>query len=294
MPELAAAVAHVSALRHSAALDAMGAALPGLLAELRAATYQHSGHDRDRVYGLLAEAYAAAGQVAWKLGYSDLSSLTTERVEWAARESGDPLAIAAGDFYRAGELIATAEWRGALAFLDNARDRITDHLHGDDEAAVAMHGVLHLKSGLAAARAGDTVTSDAHLAEARQAARHVTPGSDHYRLAFDVDSVNIWSVGLAVERRDGTEAVKRAENLRFAPTTPRERIGHHWIDLARGHQLHGDRERSLVALQLARQTSPQQTRYHPQVRETVVTLAEHDRRRSDSLAGFARWAGIHL
>jgi transcriptional regulator with XRE-family HTH domain len=294
VPELAAAVARVSALRHSAALDAMSTELPGLLAELRAATHQYDGHDRERVYGLLAEAYAAAGQVAWKLGYSDLSSLTTERVEWAAHESGDPLAIAAGDFYRAGELIATAEWRGALTFLDSSRDRIADHLSGDDEAALAMHGVLHLKSGLAAARAGDATTADAHLAEAHQAAQHVTPGSDHYRLAFDVDSVNIWSVGLAVERRDGTEAVKRAQNLRFAATTPRERIGHHWIDLARGFQLHGDRERSLVALQLARQTSPQQTRYHPQVRETVVTLAEHDRRRSDSLAGFARWAGIHL
>ena len=74
----------------------------------------------------------------------------------------------------------------------------------------------------------------------------------------------------------------------------RERIGHHWIDLARGYQLHGDRERSLAALQLARQTSPQQTRYHPQVHETVITLAENDKRRSDTLAGFARWAGIHF
>jgi transcriptional regulator with XRE-family HTH domain len=90
--ELALAVAHASTLRHSATLDALGAELPGLLAELRAASYEHTGHDRDIIFGLLAEAYAAAGQVAWKLGYSDLSSLTTERVEWAARESGDPLA----------------------------------------------------------------------------------------------------------------------------------------------------------------------------------------------------------
>jgi transcriptional regulator with XRE-family HTH domain len=190
---------------------------------------------------------------------------------------------------------ATAEWRGALAFLDGARDRIVDHVRGGDEAAVAMHGVLHLKSGLAAARAGDAATSDAHLTEARHATRHVTAGSDHYRLAFDTDSVNIWSVGLAVERRDGTAAVERAEAItRFAPTTPRERIGHHWIDLARGYQLHGDRDRSLAALQAARRTSPQQTRYHPQVRETVITLAESDKRRTETLAGFARWAGIHI
>jgi hypothetical protein len=27
--------------------------------------------------------------------------------------------------------------------------------------------------------------------------------------------------------------VKRADGVRFAPGTPRERVGHHWIDLAR-------------------------------------------------------------
>jgi hypothetical protein len=57
-------------------------------------------------------------------------------------------------------------------------------------------------------------------------------------------------------------------------SAPRERVGQHYIDLARGYQLAGDRDRSLATLQLARETSPQQTRYHPQVRETVLTLAE--------------------
>jgi hypothetical protein len=290
--ELTTAVRHASRLRHSATLDVLGAELPGLLADLRATTYLTTGTDRARVFGLLTEANAAAGQVAWKLGYSDLSSLVTERVEWAANQADDPLAVAAADFYRAGELIATAQWRGALTYLDTARDRITDHL--GDEAGRAMVGVLHLKSGLAASRLGDGSTSDDHLAEARDLARYVTPGGDYCRLAFDEDSVNIWSVGLAVERCDGPTAVERAWSFMLTGSAPRERVGHHYIDLARGYQLAGDRDRSLATLQLARETSPQQTRYHPQVRETVLTLAESDRRRSDSLAGFARWAGIVL
>jgi hypothetical protein len=291
--ELADAVRHASTLRQSASLDHLGLELPSLLAELRSAAHHSQGAVRERVYGLLAEAYAAAGQVAYKLGYADLSSLTTERVEWAAALSGDQLAMAAADFYRAGELIATAEWRGALDYLDTARSAIADRIRQDDEAARAMHGVLHLKSGLAAARAGDADLADSHLAEAQQAARHVTRGSDYYRLAFDTDSANVWSVGLAVERRDGTEAVKRAAAIEpFAPTAPRERVGHHYIDLARGLQLHGNRAGSLEALQHARRISPLQTRYHPQVRETVATLAAKDRRRTDSLAGFARWVGL--
>jgi len=292
--ELSKAVEVASGKRHAAALDTLGAELPGLLSEIRAAIAEAGSSEQGSLYGLLAEAYAAAGQVAWKLGYPDLSSLTTERIVWAAEKSGDPLAAAAADFYVAGELIAAAEWSGALKYLDEARRRIESETRSGNEAAISMHGVLHLKSGLAAARAGDATGSDSHLDEARDAARRVMPGSDHYRLAFDADSVAIWSVGLAVERLDGTEAVKRADGLRFRPSTPRERVGHHWIDLARAHQLRGDRERALSTLVEARRTSPQQVRCSPQVRETLLTLAEHDRRKSESLAGMARWVGVQL
>jgi transcriptional regulator with XRE-family HTH domain len=292
--DLKYAVSQASKLRHMATLDALGAELPALLAELRAAIAHADGQDTDELYGLLAEAYAAAGQVAYKLGYADLSSLTTERVEWAASKSGDPLASAAADFYVAGELIATAEWNGALDYLEVARHNIEDELRTGDEAALAMYGQLHLKSGLAAARAGDADAADDHLAEARELAEHVNPGSDHYRLAFDTDSVNIWSVGLAVERQDGTEAVKRADGLRFSHSAPRERVGHHWIDLARGYQLHGDPDRALAALQTAKKVSPQQARFHPQFRETLATLAESDRRRTDTVSGLARWIGIRV
>lgn len=290
LDDLAKAVSRAGQLRQSASLDVLGAALPGLLAELRAVTFLADESDGARAYGLLAETYAAAGQVCWKLGYGDLSALVTERIEWAAAQANDPLAVAAADFYRAGELIAAAEWRGALTYLEGARERIVDRL--DEEAGRAIFGVLHLKSGLAASRIGDAETSDAHLAEARRLAAEVTPGSDHYRLAFDKDSVNIWSVALAVERYDSGTAVTRAHSFVLSGSAPRERVGHHWIDLARAYQLQGDRDRTLATLHRARQIAPQQTRYHPQVRETVLTLAESDRRRSESLAGFARWAGI--
>jgi hypothetical protein len=101
-------------------LAQLGAQLPGLLAELRAAVYILTGTERERAFGLLAEAYAAARIVAYKLGYIDLASLTTERYEWAAAQSGDELAVLVGDYLRAGELIMTAEWNSALPFLEKA------------------------------------------------------------------------------------------------------------------------------------------------------------------------------
>lgn len=64
--------------------------------------------------------------------------------------------------------------------------------------------------------------------------------------------------------------------------------------MARAWMLHGDRTESIKHLNAARRAAPYNTRYHPAVRETVLALAEADRRATDSLAGFARWAGVQL
>jgi transcriptional regulator with XRE-family HTH domain len=102
LDELARDVAQASKLRHSVNLLQLGAELPGLLAELRAAVYTLIGSERERAFRLLAEAYAAAEQLTYKLGYIDLAALTTERYEWAALQSGDELAVLVGDYLRAG------------------------------------------------------------------------------------------------------------------------------------------------------------------------------------------------
>ena len=291
LDELAQAVARASEQRHNVNLADLGAVLPGLLAELRGATYVLSGYDRERTYGLLAEAYYAAGQLASKLGYIDLSSLTVDRYEWAAAQSGDELAVLVGGYRRAGELIMLADWAGAQRFLEYNRDQIEDRVRGNDPATLAVWGNLHLKSGLAAARGGDLATADAHLAEAHETAQRIGQDRDDYRLCFGPTNVRIWSVSLAVEALDGTEAVKRAEAFVPPSGAPRERVGHHWIDTARGYLLHGALDNAITALQRAKAVAPQQTRYHPMVHETLRTLAR-SKRKSDPVARLAAWAGI--
>ncbi|MBV8539636.1 MAG: helix-turn-helix transcriptional regulator [Pseudonocardiales bacterium] len=95
-PQLAEAVATASQLRHAVDLQHLGAELPGLLEELRAAWHHTAGSERERVFGLLAGSYYAAGQLAWKLGYTDLASISVDRYEWAAERSGDELAVLVG------------------------------------------------------------------------------------------------------------------------------------------------------------------------------------------------------
>ncbi|MGH3929038.1 MAG: hypothetical protein ACRDTF_03575 [Pseudonocardiaceae bacterium] len=107
-------------------------------------------------------------------------------------------------------------------------------------------------------------------------------------------NVEIHTVAVPVELGDATTALTRAEQIKIPTGEEPARLARYWIDLARAWALHGDHAHAFDALHHARTIAPQLTRYHPQVHETAHLLAEHDRRAPDSLAGFARWAGITL
>jgi transcriptional regulator with XRE-family HTH domain len=106
--ELAADVGRASALGRQARYGRLGEMLPGLLEELTAAVHAADGDERQRLCGLLAEAYTGGTAIAYALGYFDLRGLAMERVDWAARESGDPLRI------------ARTQWQRSTLFLANA------------------------------------------------------------------------------------------------------------------------------------------------------------------------------
>ncbi|MEU6561932.1 helix-turn-helix domain-containing protein [Nocardia nova] len=291
--DLVADVAKASQLRHGVQLSELGEFLPALLHDLRVGWNSTTGPDQERIFGLLAETYSATGQLVYKLGYADLASLAVDRYEWAAAQSGDELAVLAGDYQRAGEMICAADWLTAEQVLTSGRRQIEDQLSEGDPKTLSMWGNLHLKSGLAAARSGRLDLADDHLAEAAETAERIGEDRDDYRLCFGPTNVSVWSVGLAVEAMDGTEAVKRAEKVTLPAGTPRERMGHHYIDLARGFLLHGDREGAFSALQVAKRIAPTQTRYHPMVHETIRMLARQETRASETVRGFAAWCGIN-
>ncbi|RLK59281.1 hypothetical protein CLV68_3767 [Actinokineospora cianjurensis] len=223
--DLAARVSHVSELRHAVAFDQLGSRLPSLLYALRLRWQRSAGAERERVFSLLAEAYYASSQYAYKLGYVDLSSLAVDRYEWAAAQSGDQLAVLVGDYQRAGGLIGTADWDTALVLLDKSRASLEAQVGGSDPATLAMWGNLHLKSGLAAARAGNQELADAHLTEARETTQRIGTDRDDYRLCFGPTNVDIWSVGLAVELCNGAEAVRRSANIRIPEGLPESALG---------------------------------------------------------------------
>ena len=130
---------------------------------------------------------------------------------------------------------------------------------------------------------------------ARDIAALTGEGANHYGMEFGPANVGLHEVSAAIELADGTLAVSRAQRIQAdhdQAVLPPERLGHYRIDLARGWLYHGDRRRALSALRAARQVAPQQARYHPMVRETVLAIAHAEPRPNEELSSFATWLGI--
>jgi transcriptional regulator with XRE-family HTH domain len=289
--ELAAQVAHASRLRQAARYAELGEMVPGLINRLAHSAPRFEGTAQERAYGLLAEAYGAADAVVYKLGYTDLSSLAVDRVCWASLRSGDQLLVAASHWLRCCSFLTSGAYPEANALLTWARDDLEPLLSQAGSRIWSVYGSLHLKQAIVAARSNEADTAWEHITYAQRAAR-AAGDNNHYQLAFGPTNVRIHEVAVAVELGDGGEAIRRAEGFQMPAGMSAERSSHHYIDLARAYLWQGDRSQALECLQLARKLAPQQTRYHPMVRDTLQALARTERRSTRTLRGFAAWVGL--
>src|SRR5450755_2842639 len=267
--ELAADVRRISALGQAAKYVQIGAELPGLLDELGAAVHAAREDDRPPLFGLLAEAYSGAAAIANLLGYLDLRGQVVDRIRWASELCGDPLRVQRVRWQRTASLMAVGAYDQALALMEQVRADRAARTHGPGYAQEAW----------------------AYVDAARLVADHMAADRNDYGLAFGPSNVAQHEVAVAVELEDGEEAVRRSRRVRLGLSVPAVRRGHHYIDLARGYVMAGDQAGGLRCLEQARRIAPQQTRHHPMVRETVLSIAAA-RRGREELSLFASWLGL--
>jgi transcriptional regulator with XRE-family HTH domain len=296
MNALRAEVVAVSLLGRQARYLRLSQSLPPLLDELQVAIAAAGEPDRPALYALLAEAYGGISGLAHQLGYADLRALTLDRIEWAARLSGDPLRVARTQWSRGASLLGAAAYDHGLALMERTRAEIGGGRMAElSEPARSVYGSLHLRSAVLAARAGRREQSDAHLAEAQGVAATVRAGANHYGLEFGSGNVALHRVSAAVEMADGPLALNRARDAERADHLgglPPVRVGRYHIEVARAWLYHGDSRQALAALRRARRVAPQQARCHPMVREAVLAIAHAEPRPSEELRSFAAWLGI--
>jgi transcriptional regulator with XRE-family HTH domain len=294
--ELRADVIAVSLLGRRARYLQLSQRLPGLVEELQVAIAAAGEPDRPALYALLAEAYGGISGLAHQLGYADLRALTLDRIEWAARQSGDPLRVARTQWSRGASLLGAAAYDHGLALMERTRAEIGgDRTNELDDPARSVYGSLHLRSAVLAARAGRRQQADAHLAEAQDVAATARPGANHYGMEFGSANVALHRVSVAVEMSDGALALTRAREVERAGHLgglPPVRVGHYHIEVARAWLQAGDSRRALAALRRAMRVAPQQARCHPMVREAVRAIAHAEPRPSEELRSFAAWLGI--
>jgi transcriptional regulator with XRE-family HTH domain len=280
-------------LRRRSRYSDLAARLPLLLHHLYAHDMEAAaGSARETANALLDDGYALIHVVAYRFGYIDLAALVAERTAAVAPLSGDSLRASVAAFRRSTLQLHRGDYDLGMRAVGTALELARNQRTPEGLSVVAQ---LHLRQAVFAARAGRADDADAHIDEAREIVDRGVPEAPYFDVRTNRSNVDIHSVAVPVELSDGTTAVARAESIHIREDEAESsRVGHHYIDLARAWMLHGDRERALRSLVSARRISPQQTRYHPTVRETLHAIAAADRRSTDSLSGFARWAGISL
>jgi transcriptional regulator with XRE-family HTH domain len=291
--QLADEVGHVGQMRRAGRYRKLAAALPAALEDLTLAAHAApTDTERKQVFGLLVNAFYAAHGLAHRLGYADLAESIEHKLDWAAHQSGDPLAVGLAQWTRVNSFQAAGDYQRGLRLLDTARHQLGDHLDLADPRVVTVYGSMHLRAVTLASRAGDTDTTRSHLNAAEELTRPLRRDQIHYQLTFGPTNTAIHDVAAAVELGDPERAAHVGAAVRLGRGVPATRIGHHFIDLARAHLMLGDRPAALGALERARRAAPEQTRFHPMVRETTRVLVSLHRRSNPELTRFATWLGL--
>ena len=284
---LRARLDHCQAQSDNARYAAVAATLPELLNHCYAVA-DHAGPDHG-AWTLLVDGYELAQLVSHRFGYLDLAALAARCGRDAANRVDDPRRAAVAAVRFTDLRLRRGDYPGVLRALDRAHRLIENH-RCPTAHAVRIH--LHLRQALTHARAGATDQADEHLGAARELLTPGVPQRPYHGVWASPVIVDLHSVATAVELSDGMTALSRAQQVQLPDDTPPCYAAEHWITVARAWTLHGDRANALTALHQARRVAPQLTRYHPDVHQTVHLLAEHDRRATDSLAGFTRWLGV--
>ncbi|MGA6154415.1 helix-turn-helix domain-containing protein [Stenotrophomonas sp. NPDC087984] len=286
LDELHADAEHLCALVRATDLKTAAADLPGLIHEATAAAYEHGS---DRAWQILASAYRTAYDVTTKLGYADLCTVALDRVEWAAQRASDPVLSGMRQYMRALVYLRAAQYGTGQRLIKMGMSTMEQAEPSRQRDAV--QGQLHLGAAVLSARSKDGDAADGHLAEAERIAERTGEAIEAHWLTFGPTNVGVHKVSTLTERDMYPEAVEAAEGLTVPDDWPPSRLAHHYAEVARAQLWMGCTKDSFGSLRKARKVAPQQTRYHPLVRETFAGLTHARRSMPETFTGFGAWLG---
>lgn len=259
--------------------------LPQLIRRIHGAVRELSGDEQAHAYTLLTSAYVLAEWSARRTGHLMLALPALDLADGYATLADDPAYGAFSALARARVLTHFGESEVAGQLIDSAISTADS-----SNAGMVLAGYSHLAGAINEARQLNYSGALDHVNAAREFSTH-TGETDLYMTAFGPLNVEIHAHAIELESGDPNKAAIDGAKLTYGPAAPPTRVAHHWQDNARAWLMSGKPDQSLAALNKARAAAPQQTRLHPSVRETLNGIASLEKRRTDTLAGFAAWLG---
>lgn len=269
------------------------AALPQLLLDTGSTAAVLDGADRERAFGLVAQARHDAAMVTKKLGYVDLASIAAAQAVRAARSSGDPLLVTAMTWTQAEVYISAGAVDEAHELTTGSIDDLDPLLGEGDAATWSLWGTLHLVEAVIRAQWRQRGEAATHLVEAASAADRVGSGRSEYQTEFGPENKAINATHVAMELGEGGAALDRIAGISMA-ALPKERRARHGIDRALARSRDGDDAAAMRELLAADKIAPECVRNHPIAREIVGTAAKRSKVVKEPIATAAARLGIAI
>ncbi len=239
---------------------------------------------------VVAEVYQVIASTLRKLGEHTLAWLAGDRGVAIAQNAGNLAAAAGAGFRIANALLSMGRAGQALTLNLALADRMEPECRTEDLRP--LYGHILLQGAMAAAAAGDDSRTSDLIGAARDIARFVSPGSNHYRLAFSPVNVALHQVvalgenGRAVEIADaiGGDGLRRLR---------RERRAALMVDTARACSQAGNRDEALRRLLAAEEIAAPEVRCRPVAQAAIADLLHRCRGAPPlALARLAERAGV--
>jgi transcriptional regulator with XRE-family HTH domain len=261
--------------------------LPGLICE--ATTVAHTANSTE-AWQTLASSYRTAYDVATKLGFIDLSAIALDRLEWAAHRASDPILSGMRQYLRALAYLRASDYRTGKRLVRLGMSTLEQADRGRERDVLT--GQLHLGAAVLAGRDKDGDTADGHLTEAEQIAERTGPAEKVHWLSFGPANVGAHRVSVLAELDQYADAVQTAKSMTLPVDWPPSRTAHHYAEVARAQLWTGRVDAAFSNLLEARKLAPQQTRYHPTVRETYAGISAAKRAMPNTVSNFGSWLGM--
>ncbi|KIZ13566.1 XRE family transcriptional regulator [Streptomyces natalensis ATCC 27448] len=283
---LQAALRSTERIRRDGRMSEIGALLPQLIRDARAAARATTGSRAAAAHAVLAEAYQVAATTLTALGKEDAAFTALERSMAAAAKGDDPHLETVGYSSLAWVLTKQGRLADAERVALTAAERIEPGFRSQP-LELALWGILLLRAATAAVRLERRDAVREHLALASAAAARIGTDRLDYATPFGPTNVGVAKVNFQVEMADSATALRTARTIPELHTLPPTWRARFHVDRALAFADLKKDDGALGALLTAERTAPEWMRYHSTSRRLVADLRSRERRRTSPLAELA-------